>query len=256
MSSLAGRLAAGKEGAYFFQETKRAVDRLAQKNPRPLPSSPPLPNAASSITEESQADVLPEVLRHSLPPEIYKSRPLDSSLSNPKWMIQYDLKNASSVSKDALHPLRAYTNLPQVTFGASRWKIPEKEFSASVSTANELRRDRGTLYVNPEKLKALAEGYATIGKSFAIATAIVFGGAALIFSLVATKLEIHNTDDIRIKVSDLVQPKSEILREQLNPIRTWVENTGKRWHLEKEEEMKDKPFIKELSKVFGGKASS
>lgn len=64
MSFLPGRLAAS-EGAFFNQHSKQAAIALRQK----LQSS--TPNSASAKSETtlkpSEADVLPEVLRHSLP---------------------------------------------------------------------------------------------------------------------------------------------------------------------------------------------
>lgn len=116
MSFLPGRLA-GAEGAYFLQESKHAVSRLVQK------AKPNLSSRASQSpigNDEAQADVLPEVLRHSLPSKIFQPPP-DSSLSTAsKWVLQSDPNNSSSVSRDALNPLRAYVSLPQVTFGPKR----------------------------------------------------------------------------------------------------------------------------------------
>lgn len=40
-----------------------------------------------------------------------------------------------------------------------RWELPQVEHSVSASTANELRQDRH-VPINPEKLKAAAEGFA------------------------------------------------------------------------------------------------
>ncbi|KAK9092008.1 hypothetical protein Syun_026919 [Stephania yunnanensis] len=69
---------------------------------------------------EAQADVLPEVLRHSLPSKIFEA-PSDSTLSvSSKWVLPQNPERASSVSADALNPLRAYLSLPQVTFGPRR----------------------------------------------------------------------------------------------------------------------------------------
>ena len=114
MSFLKGRLA-GAEGAYFYQETKHAVARLVQNN-RNLPVS--ASKAASSAEHEGQADVLPEVLRHSLPSKIFHQQPLDSSLSSAsKWVLHSDPKATSTPSSNDMNPLRAYLSLPQVTFG-------------------------------------------------------------------------------------------------------------------------------------------
>ncbi|KAL5794144.1 hypothetical protein ACOSP7_002738 [Xanthoceras sorbifolium] len=258
MSFLAGRLA-GKEGAYFFQESKQAVNRLAEKTTAAAAKSSPA-SSLSSAELELQADVLPEVLRHSLPAKIF-GRPADpSSLSTAAskwWVLPADKKTGSgvSVSPDALNPLRAYVSLPQVTFGPKRWALPSQEHSVLASTANDLRRDKYTP-MNPEKLKAAAEGLQQIGKAFAVATVVVFGGATVIFSMAVSKLEVHNSDEIRTKGRDLVHPKFEMIREQLTPIRTWAENTSRKWHFEKEEDIKEKPIIKELSRILGAKTSS
>ncbi|XP_021301015.1 uncharacterized protein LOC110429345 isoform X1 [Herrania umbratica] len=249
MSFLAGRLA-GKEAAFFFQESKHAVNRLAEKTPKSLPSTPP------SLEQEAQADVLPEVLKHSLPSKIFGQPSDPSSLSKgSKWALHSDPNNASISSPDAMNPLRAYLSLPQVTFGPKRWALPSTEHSVMASTANELRKDKFTP-INPEKLKAAAEGLQQIGKAFAVATAIVFGGATLMFGMAASKLELHNSDDIRTKGKDLVQPKLEMIREQLFPVRTWAENMSKKWNLAREEAIKEKRIIKELSKILGAKTSN
>lgn len=121
MSFLAGRLA-GKEAAYFIQASKHAVGRLAQKNTtQKFPASPP-PSSHSPADGESQADILPEVLRHSLPSKIFREQSADSngSLSTSKWVLPSD-PNYRFVSSDALNPLRAFLTLPQVTFGPKRF---------------------------------------------------------------------------------------------------------------------------------------
>ncbi|KAL3849003.1 hypothetical protein ACJIZ3_010885 [Penstemon smallii] len=227
MSFLAGRLAS-TEGAYFFQESKQAVTRMLQnqKNTTPiisssLSSSPPTAEASTA------ADVLPEVLRHSLPPKIFNSSSEISNTSSfsksSKWVIPPDPnnKNRSFVSPDALNPLRAYVSLPQVTFGPKRWQIPNSENSIIPSTANDLREDKH-ITINPEKLKAAAAGLTQIGSAFAVATAFVFGGAALTFWLVVSKLEVHDANDVRTKGKDLFQPELEKFKEHLVPIRNRV----------------------------------
>ncbi|OVA03431.1 hypothetical protein BVC80_205g69 [Macleaya cordata] len=259
MSFLAGRLAS-TEGAYFLQESKHAISRLVEKNKKnnnfPSSSSPsPLNSSVSVVEEETQADVLPEVLRHSLPSKIFE--PLsDSSLSTAsKWDLPHDIIKVHSLSTEALNPLRSYLSLPQVTFGPKRWQLPEGENSVLASTANDLRRDKYT-NVNSEKLKAAAAGLSQIGTAFAVATAVVFGGAALTFGLTASKLDLQNSDDIRTKGRDLLQPKIEGVKEQLVPIRVWAENASKEWRIEREREVKENPLIKELTKRLGVKNSN
>ncbi|WCJ37520.1 hypothetical protein M5689_018650 [Euphorbia peplus] len=248
MSFLAGRLG-GKEAAYFFQESKNAVNRLAEKTAGGGPKPP------SPINIESQADVLPEILRHSLPSNIFGKPSDPSSLSTAsKWALQSDPNKPISVSSDTLNPLRAYVSLPQVTFGPKRWEMPAHDSSVVASTANDLRKDRYTP-ISPEKLKAAADGITYIGKAFAVATAVVFGGSILVFSLAASKLEIHTSDDIRSKGKNLFEPKLETIKEQLVPLKTWAERTSKKWHVNREEDIKEKPMVKELSKLFGAKKS-
>lgn len=121
MSFLAGRLA-GKEAAYFIQESKHAVGRLAQKNTaQKFPAKSP-PSSHSLADGEPQADILPEVLRHSLPSKIFREESANSSgsFSTSKWVLPSD-PNYRSVSSDALNPLRAFLSLPQVTFGPKRF---------------------------------------------------------------------------------------------------------------------------------------
>lgn len=123
------------------------------------------------------------------------------------------------------------------------------------STANDMRKDKYTP-INPEKLKAAAEGLAHVGKAFAVATGIVFGGATVVFGMAASKLELRNSDDIRNKGKDLVQPKFDKIKGQFSPLRTWAEEKSTKWHLVKEEDIKERPMVKELSKILGAKTSS
>lgn len=126
MSFLAGRLAS-TEGAYFLQESKQAVTRIIEKTKPKLPSSSSSSSSSNAIQNEaasSSADVLPEVLKHSLPPKIFQSSstPNSSSFSTTsKWVLQTDPNKPTFVSSDALNPLRAYASLPQVTFGPKRY---------------------------------------------------------------------------------------------------------------------------------------
>ncbi|KAM7277224.1 hypothetical protein ACFE04_019090 [Oxalis oulophora] len=205
MSILAGR-SAGKEAAYFFNETKQALvkHRLANKSTTPPPHPP------SSTAD--QADILPEIMRHSLPPKLFASSSPSSSSSSSsqsssttlltasKWALPTNPK-PTTVSSDKLNPLRAYVSLPQVTFGPKRWQLPNEEGSVVASTANDLRNDRyGSAHVNPDKLKAAAQGL-VLGK---------------LLSFDDSRL-----DDIRTKGKDLAQPRLETIREQISPLRTW-----------------------------------
>jgi len=66
----------------------------------------------------------------------------------------------------------------------------------------------------------------------------------------------RNADDIRTKGKDLFQPKLESMKEQVEPLRTWAENMSKKWHIENEggNTIKEKPILKELSKILGPKS--
>ncbi|KAD2394424.1 hypothetical protein E3N88_41401 [Mikania micrantha] len=217
MSFLVGRLAAGKEGAYFLQESKHAVGRLVEKNNKPTTGVTNRPPVAT--IHDNDADTLPEILKHNLPSGIFRP-PSASTLST-----------------------------------GSKWQLPNTESSFSASTANELRTDKHTP-MNPEKLKAAAVGLSQIAKAFAAATAIVFGGATLTIGLAVSQLELHTTDDIRAKGRDIVQPKFESIKEQVAPLRTWAEDVANKWHMKKEEDIKEKPLIKELSRMLGAKRST
>lgn len=133
MSFLAGRLAA-IEGAHCLQESKKAVNRLANKlklnhklDSSSSNSSKPFKN--NGVENQGElADVLPEILKHNLPPSIYSSATVENSSSSSrlfrasKWVVQTDpKKNTTSVSVDALNPLKSYVSLPQVTFGPKRY---------------------------------------------------------------------------------------------------------------------------------------
>ncbi|KAK8918255.1 hypothetical protein KSP39_PZI021113 [Platanthera zijinensis] len=248
MSFLAGRSAA-MEGSFFLQESKLAAGRLSEKL-SPSTSGEAAANSSTSIVEEP-ADVLPEILRHTIPIRVNAETAADRSLSTAsKWLLKNPYPSpASTLSADALNPLRAYASIPQATFGPKRWELLNEQPSFSASTANELRRDRHPP-ISPEKLKALTTGYSQIGKAFAVATMIVFGGATALVVYTAHRLQIENTDHIRSKGRDLIQPRVEVIREQLIPLRFWVEHISKKWHVEGESRVKEKPVIRELSKVF------
>ncbi|KAL1567608.1 hypothetical protein AAHA92_03069 [Salvia divinorum] len=257
MSFLAGRLAS-KEGSYFLQESKQAVTKLLEKQKNSAANNLVTPIADSGQSSSSPADVLPEVLRHNLPSKIFSSDSANSgsSLSTAsKWALKPDQKRGG-VSADALNPLRGYVSLPQVTFGPKRWQLPNSEGTVVASTANDLRQDKYAP-INPEKLKAAAAGLTqrlsslAVGSAFAVATAIVFGGGALIFGLAASRLQ---TNDIRDRGKDFIQPRFETLKERLAPLRNRAEEVSKKWHLEEERNLKESPLFKELSRTLGAKS--
>ncbi|XP_020577933.1 uncharacterized protein LOC110023060 isoform X2 [Phalaenopsis equestris] len=254
MSFLAGRLAA-KEGSFFLQESKLAAGRLAEKL-TPSTSGESCSNTSTVVIEES-ANILPEILRHSIPIKANTAAVAEPSLSTAsKWLLKDSRHSpSSSITSDDLNPLRAYVSLPQATFGPRRWEIPNEQTTFLASTANELRRDRYSA-INPDKLKEVAKGYSEIGKAFAAATIIVFGGATTLLVYTARKLRIESADDIRSKGRELIQPRVDTIREQLAPLRSWVEKITEKWHVHGEGKIKEKPIVKEFSKVFSSNSSN
>ncbi|XP_062227575.1 uncharacterized protein LOC133925841 [Phragmites australis] len=249
MSFLAGRLAAAKEGSYFLQESKNAVGRLAQKLPASASASAPGPASA-----QPSPDVLPEILRHSVP--IKATPPLaEPSLSAcSRWALPPGGAEAAGVHPDALNPLRSYVSLPQATFGPKRWQLPNEQFHYSASTANDRRRDRHPPPVDPEKLKAVIAGHSQIGKAFIAATILVFGGATAVLWYTADKLQLHSVDDVRTKGKDAMRPHADRIKEQIAPLRSWAEEMSRKCHFEGDKEAKEKSIIiRELSRALGAR---
>ncbi|KAK8948125.1 hypothetical protein KSP40_PGU021827 [Platanthera guangdongensis] len=142
------------EGSFFLQESKLIVGRLSEKF-TPSTSGEAAADSSTSIIEEP-IDVLPEILRHTIPIRANAKTTTKPSLStNSKWLLKNSYPTpASTLSSDALNPLRANASIPQATFGPRRWELLNKQPSFSASTANELRRDRHP-FIRLEKLKAL-----------------------------------------------------------------------------------------------------
>ncbi|KAG7022850.1 hypothetical protein SDJN02_16586, partial [Cucurbita argyrosperma subsp. argyrosperma] len=132
------------------------------------------------------------------------------------------------------------------------WELPQYENSVVASTANDLRTDKHTS-INPHKLKAAAEGLTNVGKAFGVSTALVFGGSTFIFGFTMSKLDLNNADEIQQKGRSMFEPKIEMVREQLAPLKVWADDMSKKWRVERNGDMKEKPLIKELSKILGSK---
>ncbi|KAI3729823.1 hypothetical protein L6452_18493 [Arctium lappa] len=78
MSFIVGRLVAGKEGAYFLQESKHVVSRLVERTNKPTVAATNRPPIHQTL--DNEADILPEILKHSLPSRIFQP-PSDSTLT-------------------------------------------------------------------------------------------------------------------------------------------------------------------------------
>ncbi|MQL84561.1 hypothetical protein Taro_017071 [Colocasia esculenta] len=57
-------------------------------------------------------------------------------------------------------------------------------------------------------------------------------------------------EDIRTKGRDMIQPKAELVREQMAPIRTCAEKMSRKWHSSGENEANGNPIVQQLSKHF------
>ncbi|XP_047075764.1 uncharacterized protein LOC124685456 [Lolium rigidum] len=247
MSFLAGRLAA-QEGAYFLQESKNAAGRLAQK----LPASALGPRPTSPPPSSSSPDVLPEILRHSVPISPTPP-PSDPSLyGSTRWALPQGGAKAAGVSPDVLNPLRSYVSLPQATFGPKRWELPDEQPYYLSSTANQRRRDMHPPPMDPEKLKAVMAGYAHLGTAFVAATILVFGGGTAVLLYTAKKLQLHSVDDIKARGKDAVQPHAHVIKEQVAPLRKWAEETSQKWHFEGGKVARERSvLVRELSRALG-----
>ncbi|GLJ13046.1 hypothetical protein SUGI_0204040 [Cryptomeria japonica] len=198
MSFLAGRLA-GTEGAFFANQSKIAAARLREKlgdvnaSPCPVPSS----------NDSSKADVLPEILRHSIPlssgNDTASTMSRHSSLASVSAIVRGNTSSGEQLQLgrhqspdvlNAMNPLNAWISVPRATFGPKRWTLPAEELSLQASTANEIRKDHSTS-IDTEKMKAAMEGFSTIAKAFAIATGIIFGGTILAGIIAIKKLQLH-----------------------------------------------------------------
>jgi hypothetical protein len=105
-----------QEGSYFLQESKNAVGRLAWK--LPAYTSPPGPPASAQA--QPSPDVLPEILRHSVPIK-GTLPPSETSLhASSLWTLPLD--ETIGVSPDVLNPLHFFVSLPQATFGPKRYR--------------------------------------------------------------------------------------------------------------------------------------
>ncbi|KAL5661419.1 hypothetical protein ACJX0J_028544, partial [Zea mays] len=101
------------------------------------------------------------------------------------------------------------------------WQLPNEQPNYLASTANERRRDRAPPPLDPENLKAVIAGYSQIGKAFITATFMVFGGATAVLLYTADKLQLHSVDDVKTKGKDALQPRADMIKEQIAPLRSW-----------------------------------
>ncbi|KAH8940781.1 hypothetical protein BDL97_14G002600 [Sphagnum fallax] len=243
MSFLAGRLAA-TEGAFFTQHSKQAAIALRQKidsSPSPSSSSPkpsPNNNGFPVILSASEADVLPEVLRHSLPLQHVPRVPQTQSATAPSslaaslnlTLATREGAKTGGPSGDGLRhglPVELFATAPQTFLGPKRWRLETAEVSALASTANEARTDIN----NTTKQKALMEGYFVVTKAFMVATGLVFGGALTTAAIAGALLDIQSVKDIRTQGHEYFQPGVQRLQQSFEPLRLWAQGKCEKWKL-------------------------
>ncbi|KAI5068927.1 hypothetical protein GOP47_0015228 [Adiantum capillus-veneris] len=245
MSFLAGRVAAS-EGAYFNETSKHAIARLREK----AAASNTLfqPSTSSSLEEAAiAADVLPEILQHSLPlPRACLQADLQH-YSLPSQLLPSPSSLAASLSSTAPPPrlpphayhvnldttgLYAFSpNLPQCSFGPRRWKPPvEEELKLVASTANQARME-GFPTMDDTRVEAFVEGYSTVMRAFLIATALIVGGSSIAVGTIASKAQIHSVEDIRTKGHEHIRPWAKAIDKRFEPWKQWVHQHGVGWRM-------------------------
>ncbi|XP_057836515.2 uncharacterized protein LOC131046742 isoform X2 [Cryptomeria japonica] len=236
MSFLAGRLA-GTEGAFFANQSKIAAARLREKlgdvnaSPCPVPSS----------NDSSKADVLPEILRHSIPlssgNDTASTMSRHSSLASVSAIVRGNTSSGEQLQLgrhqspdvlNAMNPLNAWISVPRATFGPKRWTLPAEELSLQASTANEIRKDHSTS-IDTEKMKAAMEGFST-REWLSLNWWHVLAGKHLLTEMGVT-LRTVQCSDIQREGKAMIQPKVQAVRERFRPLKIWVEKISMRWHL-------------------------
>ncbi|XP_024361790.1 uncharacterized protein [Physcomitrium patens] len=243
MSFLAGRLAA-TEGAFFNQHSKQAAVALKQK----LKTSTP-PNSVSetsnseSVLKLSRADVLPEVLRHSLPiaPTTEALQAVDVASAPARSSLATSLKSILSprpLSQDgavrtgfpSIQVVDHFASVPQTSLGRKKWMIDAPDVQMVASTANESRVAKASVMDE----KAAMEGLFVVTKAFAVATGLVFGGSIIAAAVTASKHDIKSFDDIRTKGRDYFTPRVERMKNTLEPLKSWANQKTEAWKIEEE----------------------
>ncbi|KAG0555501.1 hypothetical protein KC19_12G173600 [Ceratodon purpureus] len=239
MSFLPGRLAA-TEGAFFNQHSKQAAIALKQK----LKSSTPTPASSNSesVLKPSQADVLPEVLRHSLPiaptaAEVAASNvistPARSSLAaSLNSVLGRRTAPQDGTARTGVPSIQAVDHLasvPQTSFGRKKWNIDAPDVQMVASTANESRLLTKDSVVDQ---KAAMEGLFVVTKAFAVATAFVFGGSIIAASVTASQHDVKSLDDLRTKGREYFTARAEQLKKRFEPLKSWTDQKSESWKIE------------------------
>ncbi|CAI7843309.1 unnamed protein product, partial [Closterium sp. NIES-53] len=205
-------------------------------------ASPP-----SSTNLENSVDVLPDILSHRLP-LASRSEPLmdvrpspggsgdaesnvrdgddgrfahvSRSASGGSAHVSISAADGSAYVSRASRGLPgalegAVGHVPQTSLGRGKYQISfDNEHTPSPSTANE-RRPRG-----PDKATAegMAQALRMVSKSFAIATVIVAGGAAVAVAATFRALDVQTLEDLPVKGKAAVQPRIDAIARWLSPL--------------------------------------
>ncbi|XP_066323398.1 uncharacterized protein [Miscanthus floridulus] len=63
-------------------------------------------------------------------------------------------------------------------------------------------------------------------------------------------------DDVKTKGKDALQPRADMIKEQIAPLRSWAEEMSRKWHFEGNKEAKEKSvIIRELSRALGSRTT-
>ncbi|CAI5998972.1 unnamed protein product [Closterium sp. NIES-64] len=122
----------------------------------------------------------------------------------------------------------AVGHVPQTRLGRGKYQISfDNAHTPSPSTANE-RRPRG-----PDKAttEGMAQALRMVTKSFAIATVIVAGGAAVAVAGTFRALDVQTLEDLPVKGKAAIQPRIDAIAQWLSPLNHQVQQVAAEWQM-------------------------